>query len=365
MKKKILTMLLAAVTVIGMLAGCGAKKTDSAPEQTDSAPEQTGEEDAPPAAEELATLRVQSMPNFNGVLLSYIVDQGWAAEEGLNLEVELYANGAAANEALGAELWDVGFQGPAYVFGAVNNEAKIIGTSSNTGGDRLFVRGDSRILDNKGSNPTYPEVYGTAEDLKGVTILYTAGTSTHQLALSYLEAMGLSADDVKMVPMDYQTCVQTFALGEGDVVALPTPWSTEVTDEYGWQQVAELVDFCSTNTDVICSADAYENMKPELVKFLKLCYRAADELEGDLNLKKEQMKKFYKENALEVTDETIDQEAELRVFVTSEEQKTMEYGTAEYAAADFYAQIGQIEAKQAEEFKTNLVKADLWEEALK
>lgn len=70
MKKKFLTVLLAAVTAIGMLAGCGAKKTDSAPEQTDSAPEKTGEEDAPPAAEELTTLRVQSMPNFNGVLLS-------------------------------------------------------------------------------------------------------------------------------------------------------------------------------------------------------------------------------------------------------------------------------------------------------
>lgn len=34
------------------------------------------------------------------------------------------------------------------------------------------------------------------------------------------------------------------------------------------------------------------------------------------------MRKFYEENALEVSDETIDQEAELRVFITSEEQKT-------------------------------------------
>ena len=351
MKKKILSALLAVSLVAGTIVGCSSDKASD------------GESNA--NVEGLTTLKVQTMPNFNGVLLSYIVDQGWAEEEGLNLEIDSYANGAAANEALAAGLWDVGFQGPAYVFGAINNDAKIIATSSNTGGDRLFVREDSKILDSKGSNPTYPNVYGTAEDLEGATILYTAGTSTHQLALSYLESMGLSADDVKMVPMDYQTCVQTFALGEGDVVALPTPWSTEVTDKYGWQQVAELVDFSSTNTDLICSADAYENLKPELTKFLKLCYRAADELEADYDLKKEQMRKFYEENALEVSDETIDQEAELRVFITSEEQKNMNYGEAENAAADFYAEIGQIEAKQAEDFKTNLVKSDLWQEALK
>lgn len=354
MKKRLLSLLMVTVLATGALIGCGGKDAG------DQAETKTTKE-----GEELTTLRVQSMPNFNGVLLSYIVDQGWAEEEGLNLDVELYANGSAANEALAAGLWDVGFQGPAYVFGAVNNDAKIIATSSNTGGDRLFVRGDSEILDSKGSNPTYPEVFGTAEQLKGATILYTAGTSTHQLALSYLESMGLSADDVEMVPMDYQTCVQTFALGEGDVVALPTPWSTEVTDEYGWQQVAELSDFASTNTDLICSADAYDNMKPELVKFLKLCYRAADELEADKELKKEQMRKFYEDNALDVSDETIEQEAELRVFITSDEQKNMEYGEAEAAAADFYAEIGQIEAKQAETFKNELVVSDLWQEALK
>lgn len=354
MKKKMISLLLVAALTVGNLIGCGNDGNSSGDGQT-------GETEA---GEELTTLRVQSMSNFNGVLLSYIVDQGWAAEEGLELDVQLYANGSAANEALAAGLWDVGFQGSAYVFGAVNNDAKIIGTSSNTGGDRLFVRGDSEILESKGSNPTYPEVYGTADQLRGATILYTAGTSTHQLALSYLESMGLSADDVEMVPMDYQTCVQTFALGEGDIVALPTPWSTEVTEEYGWQQIAELTDFSSTNTDYICSAEAYENMRPELVKFLKLCYRAADELEADYDLKKEQMKKFYSENALDVSDETIEQEAELRVFVTSEEQKTMDYGEAEFAAADFYAEIGQLEAAQAEVFKNELVVSDLWQEAL-
>lgn len=363
MKKRLVSLLIMTAMTVGTLVGCGEAK-QSTSSATNTAKTENKEEDTKDNSEELKTLRVQSMPNFNGVLLSYIVDQDWAKDSGLKLDVELYANGSAANEALAAGLWDVGFQGPAYVFGAVNNEAKIIGTSSNTGGDRLFVRQDSKILSKRGNNPTYPNVYGTADEVKGVTILYTAGTSTHQLALSYLESMGVSGNEVKMVPMDYQTCVQTFALGEGDIVALPTPWSTQVTEQYGWQQVAELTDFSSTNTDVICSKDAYENMKPELVKFLKLCYKAADELEADPELKKKQIKKFYEDNALEVTDETIEQEAKLRIFVTTNEQKSMEYGVAEKAAADFYAEIGQIEPEQAEIFKNDYLTSDLWKEAL-
>lgn len=355
MKKKIISLLLAVAVVSTALTGCGGGKEEQGNVEKKTESSQKGED--------MKTLRVQSMPNFNGVLLSYIVDQGWAEEEGLNLDVELYANGAAANEALAAGLWDVGFQGPAYVFGSVNNGAKIIGTSSDTGGDTLFVREDSKILDVQGFNPTYPDVYGDPDTVKGTTILFSAGTSLHQLTLEYLESLGISAEEVSMVPMDYQTCEQTFQIGEGDIVALPTPWSTAVTDKYGWQPIATLQDFSSTNTDVICSKEAYEDMKPELIKFMKLCYRAADELEADKDLKMAQIKKFYEENALEVTDKTVEEEADLRIFITSEVQKTMDYGTAEADAADFYASIGQIEADQCETFKENVVD-DIWKAAL-
>ena len=350
MKSKIVKRVIAAFMAATMLTGCGStgeSKTEST-EKGDS---------------ELTTLRVQSMSNFNGVLLSYIVDQGWAEDAGLNLDIELYASGAPANEALAAGLWDVGFQGPAYVFGSVNNDAKIIATSSDTGGDTLFVREDSDILKSEGFNPTYPDVYGDTDSVKGTTILYSAGTSTHQLSLEYLEAMGVSADEVSMVPMDFQTCEQTFSIGEGDIVALPTPWSTTVTAEHGWQPIAELQDFSSTNTDIICSAEAYEEKADALVTFLELCYRAADELEADKELKVAQILKFYEENGLETTEESARKEADLRVFVTSEAARNNEYGKAEADAADFYAAIGQIEAEQAEQFKEN-IKDDLMKKAL-
>jgi len=369
MKKRSVSVILTAAMILTALSGCdgnnGSSTSNTTGNSTATEAAQTIQADVENSgAADYQKLRVQSMPNFNGVLLSYIQDHKWAEEIGLELDVELYASGAPANEALAADLWDVGFQGPAYVFGSVNNDAKIIATVSDTGGDTLFVRGDSNILSKKGFNPTYPDILGDTDTVKGTTILYSAGTSTHQLALSYLEAMGVSADEVSMVPMDFQTCEQTFLIGQGDIVALPTPWSTTVTGEHGWLPVAVLQDFSSTNTDLICSAKAYENLKPELTAFLKLCYRAADALEADKELKVQQIMKFYSENGLEVTEESARKEADLRIFITTDAARgSIDYGKAETDAAEFFESIGQIEADQAERFKEN-IKTDILKEAL-
>ncbi len=342
--KKITSILLALALVTGMLFAGGGSDT---PELSE-----TG----------LQTLRVQSMSNYNGVLLSYIQDQGWAEEIGLPLEVELYGSGAPANEALAAELWDVGFLGPAYVFGVINNDAKMIGTLCDVGGDTLFVRGDSPILDTVVTQTPSP-IYGSAASVKDSTILLTLGTSTHQLVLEYLARIGLDGEDASLVPMDYPTAEQTFSLGEGDIVALPTPWSLTASEKHGWKPISTLRDYTISTMSVVASNDAYNTKRKELVAFMELCYRAADELEADYDLKTAQVLKFYEECGLTTTPENARQEAELRVFITGDDQRTMDYGNGEISAATFFAEIGQIEEDQAELFKENVV-SDIWKEAL-
>jgi ABC-type nitrate/sulfonate/bicarbonate transport system substrate-binding protein len=364
--KKFIAVLLLLTMVISM----SACKSSTKPEQASNTEEQKAgatpdgenakETETPVEKEKLI---VQTMATFNGVLCMYIRDKGWPEEAGLDIEYQTYASGAPANEALAAGLWDVGFQGAAYVFGVINNDAKIIGNYEDTGGDTLFVRKDSPILGVKGYNPTYPDIYGDPETVKGATILYAAGTSLHQLVLEYLEKVGLSTDDVNLVPMDYQTGLQTFVLGEGDIVALPTPWSLTVEKEYGWKEIANLRNFTTSMGDVIASKDAYENKRDALIKYMKLVYRAADELEADHDLKAQQIMKWYAECGKETTEETAKQEAEMRVFITSDKQKSLDYGSSESKIADFFALIGKIEPDQAEMFKANVVD-DIWKEAL-
>lgn len=345
MKKTVLVLLILAMLTPVFAQGNSEKKVAAAAASQDK-------------------LIIQTMATFNGVLSMYIRDKGWTEEAGLDVSYQVYANGSVANEALAAGLWDIGYQGAAYVFGSINNNAKIIGNYEETRGDTLFVRADSDILKIKGYNPTYREIYGDPATVKGKTIIYAAGTSLHQLVIEYLERVGVSSDDISLVPMDYQTGEQVFATGEGDIVALPTPWSLTVTGKYGWVPIATLSDFVMSTGDIICSEKAYATKKDAIIRYMELVYRAADELEADHNLKAEQIMKWYKECGKDTNKDAALQEAKLRIFITSETQKNMQYGAPESAIADFYASIGNIEPEQAEQFKMNIVD-DLWKAALK
>ena len=181
----------------------------------------TQEDGESASTEAKARLGVMVQPYFNGVVAMYIRDKGWAEETGLDIDLQVYSNGSTANEALAAGLWDIGFQGAAYVFGVINTDAKLVGNYEETRGDTLFVRADSDILKDKGFNPTYPGVFGSPETVKDKTIIYAPGTSLHQLVIEYLERIGVAVDDVNTVPMDYQTGEQVFATGEGDIAAFP------------------------------------------------------------------------------------------------------------------------------------------------
>lgn len=323
----------------------------------------TGAQESSESKEGMTELGIMVQPYFNGVVAMYIRDKGWAEEAGLDIDLQVYSNGSTANEALAAGLWDLGFQGAAYVFGVINTDAKLVGNYEETRGDTLFVRPDSDILKTKGFNPTYPNVYGDPSSITDKTIIYAPGTSLHQLVVEYLERIGVGIDNVSKVPMDYQTGEQVFATGEGDIVAFPTPWSLTVEEKYGWKPIATLSDFVMSTGDLIVSNDAYDNKKEAIKTYMSLVYRAAEELEADHNLKAEMLVKWYTENGREGNLDAAKQEAELRILITPEVQKSMEYGKPESAIADFYAYIGNIEPEQAEMFKKNVVD-DLWKEVL-
>ncbi len=324
-----------------------------------------GTKESNAAADEAAKseLGIMVQPYFNGMVAMYIRDKGWAEEEGLDIDLQVYSNGSTANEALAAGLWDLGFQGAAYVFGVINNDAKLVGNYEETRGDTLFVRADSDILKVKGFNPTYPEVYGDPSTVTDKTIIFAPGTSLHQLVIEYLERIGVGVDDVSKVPMDYQTGEQVFATGEGDIAAFPTPWSLTVADTYGWVPIATLSDFVMSTGDLIVSNDAYNNKADAIKTYMGLVYRAAEELEADHDLKARMLVKWYEENGREGNLEACKQEAELRLLITPEVQQSMDYGAPENAIADFYSYIGNIEPEQAEMFKGNVVD-NFWKEVL-
>ncbi|MCA5011271.1 hypothetical protein HP393_22785, partial [Clostridioides difficile] len=80
---------------------------------------------------------------------------------GFKMETVMFATGAPMNEALAADLWDVGAMGAAAVTGVANYDMMIIGeVLESTDGLGVFVKPDSAIAGAKGYNPSYPNVLG-------------------------------------------------------------------------------------------------------------------------------------------------------------------------------------------------------------
>ena len=165
MKKRVLAMLLSMAMTATLLAGCGSS-SDSTGDTTDG-----------DGAKEYDVLRVAMMPFGGNVPAQYAYDQGYFEELGLNVEFYQFANGAGINEALAAKEVDVGVSGLAMIFSLASGTCKMIGESQVSSAMGVYVRPDSPILDHA-TEVDGTTIYGSADTVKGITVLGQTGTSS-------------------------------------------------------------------------------------------------------------------------------------------------------------------------------------------
>lgn len=361
--KKLLACLLVIALFCSIAVGCASN--DASADADSGAQAETGNPtDAGGDQAELTKLRVAVQPYYNGMQMAYILDKGLDKEYGLELEPILFSNGATANEALAANEWDVTLTGGAFVFGCANYGAKVVGSHINgTGGNELYVRADSPIASVKGYNPTYPDVYGSPETVKGTKIIMSTGTTSQQCAVKWLEAIGVSEEDVELVNMDYASGYQAFVSGEADAVVLVSPYCYEAAD-HGWVKAADLINLDAPNyEEIMCSAQAYEEMPDAVATFVALVYMANDALEADPALKLEYCMKWYADNANAVDEASAQAECDLKPLVTSAEAAELELGAYEKDYAEFMVSVDKLDASQVDVVADN-VKPEILEQAL-
>ena len=86
-----------------------------------------------------------------------------------------------------------------------------------------YVRPESPVLKEKGLIEGKPNVYGSKETIKGLTILGSLGTSDQFEAVCWAQLFGLTGNDFEMLNMDRGPAVQAFKTGEGDAIACGGP----------------------------------------------------------------------------------------------------------------------------------------------
>jgi aliphatic sulfonates family ABC transporter substrate-binding protein len=200
--KKILSLLLATVMIIGVISGCGSSTT-----ATTTTNESTN---ASETSDENVTIRIavqKSIPiPYLAEALGYFDEE--FSEDNINVELIEFSLGPAVIEAVGSDEIDIGFLGDVPAFsGLVNGgDYKIIARWEKDYNSYLIVRNDAGISE--------------LSDLKGKKLAFAFGSTQTALVYGYLEDAGLTDNDVELVNLSLADIVTSISNGEVDAAVV-------------------------------------------------------------------------------------------------------------------------------------------------
>lgn len=279
--KRFLSILLVAVMLVGILAGCGTEPVDETTDPpTSGEPVEGGDTtETTWGIEPMSEPITMNLGYFSGAMHAlpwYVMDEkGWAEELGISFEYLSFISGPVMMEA--SSEWDICSTGaPGTIPGMLGYDVKVIGYCDEEASINMYVRGDSAIAQSgQGSIEGYPNMYGTVDDWKGITVLLPIGTTAHQSLVTVLEQIGLTADDVTMQNMDVTTAMTAFKAGEGDMMCVWTSTSIEA-EQLGYVRAASSLENGVVIPTAICATEEALNdsLKHEaIVKLWELYYR--------------------------------------------------------------------------------------------
>ena len=338
MKKRTLAILLCLALAAGMLAGCGSTAAPAA----DSPAASTADSSA---AKEYGVLKVGMMPFGVCVPAQYAYEQGYFSELGLNVEFYQFANGAGKNEALAAQEVDIGVSGLAMIFSLASGTCKMLADATTSSAMGVYVRPDSPILENS-QEINGGTVYGSADTIKGITVLGQTGTSSQYNLDGWLGIFGLTEEDIDFVNIGLGTDMTAFVSGEGDAIAASRPYTFQL-EEQGYVLAGNFEETTDTTLmDVIVARnEVVENRREELVLFMKAYEKALEEIAADDELRFNESMTYFKENGRDYSENDMRGEMNANKYVTKEYMQAdgYKFGNAMIKIGQFYSDCGQIE----------------------
>lgn len=328
-----IVLVAALVLVAAVIAGCGGKSSD------------------------LPVIRVSHQPEFETFLTYRAIQNGVDKEHGVDLELLYFDSGMPQIEALPAKQWDVGATGgvPA-LMAALRYDTYVIGIADDESmANVVMARADNPVFQNRGASSGFPEIYGTAEQIKGKDVLATTVSSGHYALSSYLGALGLKDSDVNIMNLEQAQAVAAFDSGRGDFVALWAPFMYTGMQK-GWKIVAS-GDQVGANIPLVLVADKeFADKNPELVvKFLDIYFKEIDTIKKEGGKMGEEYQAFLKdwagmevslENAVLDIDKhpVYDLEEQLALFDNSNGPSEVERWMQ--GIADFFTIQGKFRAAE-------------------
>ena len=157
--KKVLALVLCLVLC---LAVTGCKKEET---KTDEA--------------KVPQIKVGILASYYSAAIYYADQMGYDTEEGIDIVPQEFASGAPMNESFAAGELDAADMGPAAVHAVGKFDAKVIAQNARQVAVNLMVKSDSPLLAQQDENG----VYGSADLIRGMTIMGPSGTYAHYLII--------------------------------------------------------------------------------------------------------------------------------------------------------------------------------------
>lgn len=340
-----------AVLMLLTLAACGGSGKNSTSEKTEApaeSSESSGERTFTASGE---TLNVGVQSNIISIPTVYAYEHGYYEELGLDVNLIMFPTGSPENEGLAAEQLDLASNGLASVYSMASGLCDWIGESdSGSSTLSIYMRPDCDALNYKGEIEGKPDMYGSAESLKGLRVLGPTSTMEQWAAASYFSQFGLEAGaDYEYLNMDRAAAAQAVLTGEGDVFVATDVDYANMMEQAGFVKVADCMDATGTNFNngFLVRKDILEERYDDVVLFLRAMYKAAEELQ-DPELRNEFAYKYYSDNGKPATPEDVAYETEVRPFLTAEDLAADDFylGSGALQVGEFFASIGTIEEDQ-------------------
>ena len=264
--KKALSLILALTMALSMIA-CGGSTNETSAEvpaaTEEAAPAETAaaEETEAPSEEVVETvkLNVAYMPNYASLWsVLTAIDQGYFAEEGLEITLWEFADGPSEIAAMEGGSIDLAYIGHGAHKLCINGQAQIFLPSSVHSTDRIIVLPSSEVTS-----------IDDISNLKGKKVAYNGGSSSETALTGALNAAGLAMEDIEAFEMDATNMVAAMMSGSVDACTAWNPYSNQIMENCEGALELEFATNSVNMSSWICLPSFAQENRDVLVRYTR------------------------------------------------------------------------------------------------
>lgn len=344
--RKTIAFCLATLMLMTCLIGCGSKSEDNVPLSTERNQQLETQVEKPSDYLDQEPLRIATITAQMGVYLQYAMDHDLFQQAGINVEMYLFDGAVAINEAVGAGELDGCIGGLGSVYALSSNQLVLLSELDTVNADGIVVRNDSDILTVKGQIEGKPNMYGSADTLRGKSFICQVGQAQQFYVSKYVSQFGLTENDISFVNMEVASSYQAFVAGEADAISTKMPYIYDLTHENDCTIIADVKDATGIEIKdpVLFTPQCIETRREEVKIFLQVIHGIVDAMAADDELRKTAITDFYTTIGKDTQPEYLDYELSQNSLIDSARLIEDDYyaGDGFYAVGEFYVSTGAI-----------------------